>query len=69
MVSDWQGWGQLVEPAQTGGLLELFYPFVGACVRGGGCVQGHLNFWGSLGNSLQFKYDGETGMLPPRVCI
>lgn len=26
--------GQLVEPVQTGGLLELFYPFVGVCVRG-----------------------------------
>lgn len=34
MVSDWQGWGQLVEPVQTGGLLELFCPFVGVCVRG-----------------------------------
>lgn len=51
MVSDWQvwdqwGWGTLGgplprtfvpswEPVQTGGLLELFHPIVGACVRGG----------------------------------
>lgn len=47
MVSDWQVWDQWGgehwvalcfvpswEPVQTGGLLELFHPIVGACVGG-----------------------------------